>query len=129
MRPLAWVYAASAALGTLLAIRMNEPAGFAGIRTGRSAGFDAAIGYGTGISAPWTVVAPLLFFAGRKDRKSRNVVMALSLAALVGQMVEPAVRAITWRQNPGAKAVTVVNVAIPMAMLYASRNGFGTVGS
>jgi hypothetical protein len=75
------------------------------------------------------VVAPLLFFAGRKDRKSRNVVMALSLAALVGQMVEPAVRAITWRQNPGAKAVTVVNVAIPMAMLYASRNGFGTVGS
>ncbi|MEX1126753.1 MAG: hypothetical protein WEE53_13925 [Acidimicrobiia bacterium] len=84
MRPLVWAYAASAALGTVLAIRKKEPAGFAGFRTGRSAGFDAAIGYGTGISAPWTLIVPLLFFAGRNDRESRQVVMALSLAALVG---------------------------------------------
>lgn len=110
MKRLAWVYAASAALGTVLAIRKNEPAAFAGIRTGRSAGFDAAIGYGTGISAPWTVVAPLLYFAGRTDRKSTGIVVALSLVAVIGQLGEPAFRTLTWCQDPVGKAVSLANV-------------------
>ena len=127
MRPLAWAYAASAALGTVLAIRRKEPAAFLGIRTGRRAGFEPAIGYGTGLSAPWTLVVPLLFVSGRNDRKSRQVVIALAFAALMGQLGEPAFRGLTWRQDPVAKAVTVANVAIPIALLCPSRNDSGTV--
>ncbi|HLF60472.1 MAG TPA: hypothetical protein VI980_04770, partial [Acidimicrobiia bacterium] len=88
MRPLAWVYAASAALGAPLAIRMNEPAGLLGIRTGRSAGFDAAIGYGTGIF-----------------------------------------RTLTWGQDPVAKAVTLANVTLPIAILTPAVTVSGRLGA
>ena len=127
MKVLALVYATFAALGTLLGIRREQAAAFFGLRTGRSAAFDAAIGFGTGISAPWTLVVPLVFFAFRSEPQSRQLVRLLSLMALLGQLGEP----VTWRLtrcDPVVRALVAANVAVPIALYRSARNDFGTLG-
>ncbi len=120
MRPFAWAYAVSALAGTVLAVRRKLPARLFGLETGRGAGFDAVIGYGTGISAPWTMVVALLFLVRRGDLTSRRLVQLMAVLFVLGQLGEPVTRELSWSRNPLEKAVVTANIAVPVAILIRS---------
>lgn len=115
MRRLACAYAVFAALGTVIGVRNADSAAPFGIRTGRSTGFDAVVGYGTALSAPWPMVLLLLAHAGRRQ----SVVRILSVIFLVGAAGERSTW--EWKGRPGVEqTVIAANFLLPAWMLLRS---------
>lgn len=110
-------------LATLIAVSRELPGTPFGVATGRTAGFDATIGYGTALSAPWPVLLGL--WALRRHPAARWIAAAM----VVGQLSEPQTwRGETWR-DPILAPVIAGNLIVPFSMcLVGSRNGSGTVG-
>lgn len=115
MRRLACAYAAFAGLGTIIGVLNADSAAPFGFRTGRSTGFDAVVGYGTALSAPWPMVLLLLARAER----NRRLVQALSTMFLIGAASERSTW--QWQGRPVVeKTLLVANFLLPASMLLRS---------
>lgn len=92
------------------------------IATGRTATFDALVGYGTAISPPWPV-ASLLW-------RLRPATLAFAaVAVVVGQLCEPIVWSRrTWR-DPVLASSILCNLILPIAIVRSARNEVGTLGT
>lgn len=113
------LHAALTAGSTALAIARGLPAAPFGIATRRTAAFDALIGYGTAVSAPWPVAA------GMWTLGPRMLTMAAPALA-IGQLSEPLVwHRATWR-DPVLAATIAMNLTLPIAIALSARNDLGT---
>lgn len=121
-RRLLTIHAAITAASTALAIGRGLPAAPFGIATRRTAAFDALVGYGTAISAPWPVVPAVWILSPRTLRLA-----APGLA--IGQLSEPLIwRRDTWR-DPVLAATVTMNLILPIAISLSARNDLGTFAS
>ena len=115
MRHLACAYAVFAGLGTVIGVRNADSAAPFGFRTGRSTGFDAVVGYGTALSAPWPMVLLLLAQAGR----NRRLVQVLSKMFLIGAASGRSTW--QWQGRPVVEETLVAaNFLLPAWMLLGS---------
>lgn len=95
------------------------------LSTGWSVTTDALLGIGTGISAPWPLLAVTLVASGRVRGHHgllwQRVLGVLSGTFLVGALVEP----VTWRglrqvEDGIVATVAALNVALPVLLLLAA---------
>jgi hypothetical protein len=109
-------YLVSSVAGTVIAIKRDERAAFAGLpmSTG-SPSKDFLIGCGTALSPPAVMLVALV---GLMRTRRRRLIRALGVAFTIGQLGEP----ITWRtmraptRDPLVMTIVAANIALPMLM-------------
>ena len=108
-------YAINWSLGTALSIRNGIEARPFGLCTGWGVSRDAVLGVGTGLSAPWPMIAFLMV-------RARMAPSVLWFLFLVGALSEPITyAAATGRATRTESVVAGLNVAVPLAMFLNGR--------
>lgn len=116
------LHAVVTAVSTAIAVGRDLRAAPFGVATGRTASFDAVIGYGTAISAPWPIATAAWIVPAPGLRLAAPVFM-------IGQLSEPIVwRRRTWR-DPVLAVSVICNLILPIAIARSARNDLGTLAS
>ena len=112
------LYAVNFAAGTALSIRRDIPARPFGLETGLGVREDTILGFGSGLAAPWPMIALLL-----RSRLRHEPASVLWSAFLIGALSEPITYRAVFGKAPGAEsAVVALNIVVPL-MVLAGRAG------
>jgi ribosomal protein S18 acetylase RimI-like enzyme len=119
----AGIFAASSAFGAAVSLKEDVRGAPLGIDLPGSVGVHLAVGWGSGITAPWPMPALALaaaVCAGPEVRWPRPTCVGLGMAILVGTMIEP----VTWARRPWSPltaAAVSLNLLAAVALLTAGR--------
>lgn len=119
----AGTFAASTAFGAAVSLKKDVRGAPFGFELPGDVGVHLAVGWGSGLTAPWPMPALALgaaVLAGPKAPWARPTTMAIGLAILVGTMIEP----VTWgrrARSPLIAAAVSVNLLSAVTLLTAGR--------
>jgi hypothetical protein len=120
----AGIFAASSAFGAAVSLKEDVRGAPLGIDLPGSVGVHLAVGWGSGITAPWPMPALALAAAacaGPEVRWPRPTCVGLGMAILVGTMIEP----VTWGRRPWSPltaAAVSLNLIAAVALLTTGRS-------
>jgi hypothetical protein len=119
----AGIFAASSAFGAAVSLKEDVRGEPLGIDLPGSVGVHLAVGWGSGLTAPWPMPALALgaaICAGPQVRWARPTCKGLGLAILVGTIIEP----VTWGRRPSSPltaAAVSLNLIAAVALATAGR--------
>jgi hypothetical protein len=123
MRLAAGIFAASTAFGAAVSLKEDVRGAPLGFDLPGSVGVHLAVGWGSGLTAPWPMPALALaaaLFARRDDRWARPTYKGLGIAILAGTIIEP----VTWGRRPSSPltaAAVCLNLVAAATLLGAGR--------
>ena len=116
-------FAASTAFSAAVSLKKDVRGAPFGVELPGSVGVHLAVGWGSGLTAPWPMPALALgaaVIAGPKAPWARPTAVGIGLAIVVGTVIEP----VTWgrrARSPLIAAAVCLNLLSAVALLRAAR--------